>query len=96
MARAWWPPTLFDYDADMKQIRLNAFEMNTVGHQSPGLWAHPRDRSADYTDLSYWTGLAQTLGLLMLAPVAVTLLGRKAIGEGTAPPAATASLTSPR
>ena len=45
----------------MKQIRLNAFEMNTVGHQSPGLWAHPRDRSADYTDLGYWTGLAKTL-----------------------------------
>src|SRR5437764_9648593 len=45
----------------MKEIRLNAFEMNCVGHQSPGLWAHPRDRSADYTDLAYWTGLAQTL-----------------------------------
>ena len=44
-----------------KQIRLNAFEMNTVGDQSPGLWAHPRDRSAQYTDLGYWTGLAKTL-----------------------------------
>ncbi len=45
----------------MKEIRLNAFEMNCVGHQSPGLWAHPRDRSASYTDLAYWTGLATTL-----------------------------------
>jgi FMN-dependent oxidoreductase (nitrilotriacetate monooxygenase family) len=45
----------------MKEIRLNAFEMNCVGHQSPGLWAHPRDRSADYTDLGYWTELAKTL-----------------------------------
>src|ERR1041384_5524255 len=45
----------------MKEIRLNAFEMNCVGHQSPGLWAHPRDRSAPYTDLEYWTGLARTL-----------------------------------
>ncbi|GGC89677.1 LLM class flavin-dependent oxidoreductase [Chelatococcus reniformis] len=44
-----------------KEIRLNAFEMNTVGHQAPGLWRHPRDRSADYRTLSYWTGLAQTL-----------------------------------
>ena len=35
----------------MKEIRLNAFEMNCVGHQSPGLWAHPRDRSSSYTDL---------------------------------------------
>ncbi|MFI4947399.1 MAG: LLM class flavin-dependent oxidoreductase [Alphaproteobacteria bacterium] len=45
----------------MKEIRLNAFEMNCVGHQSPGLWAHPRDRSAQYTDLGYWTALAKTL-----------------------------------
>src|SRR5438093_6555063 len=45
----------------MKEIRLNAFEMNCVGHQSPGLWAHPRDRSACYTDLGYWTGLAKML-----------------------------------
>ena len=45
----------------MKEIRLNAFEMNCVGHQSPGLWAHPRDRSLSYTDLGYWTGLAKTL-----------------------------------
>ncbi|HEY0419199.1 MAG TPA: LLM class flavin-dependent oxidoreductase, partial [Acetobacteraceae bacterium] len=28
-----------------KQIRLNAFAMNCIGHQSPGLWTHPRDRS---------------------------------------------------
>jgi long-chain alkane monooxygenase len=45
----------------MKEIRLNAFEMNCVGHQSPGLWAHPRDRSANYTDLDYWISLAKTL-----------------------------------
>ena len=44
-----------------KQIRLNAFDMNCVVHQSPGLWTHPRDRSAHYTDLDYWTGLARTL-----------------------------------
>jgi hypothetical protein len=31
-----------------RQIRFNAFDMNCVGHQSPGLWAHPRDRSWDY------------------------------------------------
>jgi FMN-dependent oxidoreductase (nitrilotriacetate monooxygenase family) len=44
-----------------KEIRLNAFEMNCVAHQSPGLWRHPRDRSRDYKRLSYWTELAQTL-----------------------------------
>ncbi|MDR2081260.1 MAG: LLM class flavin-dependent oxidoreductase [Campylobacteraceae bacterium] len=44
-----------------KQIFFNAFEMNCVGHQSPGLWAHPRDRSWQYKDLEYWTDLAKTL-----------------------------------
>ena len=28
-----------------KEIRLNAFAMNCVAHQSPGLWTHPRDRT---------------------------------------------------
>ncbi|MGO8919514.1 MAG: LLM class flavin-dependent oxidoreductase [Stellaceae bacterium] len=45
----------------MKEIRLNAFAMNCVGHQSPGLWAHPRDRSETYRDLDYWTTLARLL-----------------------------------
>jgi alkanesulfonate monooxygenase len=44
-----------------KQIRLNAFAMNCVGHQSPGLWTHPRDRTRDYNRLPYWIDLAQTL-----------------------------------
>ena len=44
-----------------KQIRLNAFDMNCVAHQSPGLWAHPRDRADRYNTLDYWVELAQTL-----------------------------------
>ena len=44
-----------------KTIRFNAFEMNCVGHQSPGLWSHPRDRSWQYKDLEYWTDLAKLL-----------------------------------
>ena len=44
-----------------KKIRFNAFEMNCVGHQSPGLWSHPRDRSWQYKDLVYWTDLAKVL-----------------------------------
>ena len=35
--------------------------MNCVGHQSPGLWKHPRDRSFKYKDLDYWQDLARTL-----------------------------------
>ena len=44
-----------------KEIRLNAFDMNCVGHQSPGLWRHPKDRSATYKDLEYWSELALIL-----------------------------------
>jgi long-chain alkane monooxygenase len=44
-----------------RQIRFNAFDMNCVGHQSPGLWKHPRDRSFKYKDLDYWQDLARTL-----------------------------------
>lgn len=44
-----------------KQIRLNAFSMNTVGHLSPGLWRHPRDQATRYTDIHYWIELAKTL-----------------------------------
>ncbi|ACO80502.1 monooxygenase, NtaA/DszA family [Azotobacter vinelandii CA] len=44
-----------------RKIVLNAFEMNCVGHQSPGLWAHPRDRAWQYKDLEYWTDLARLL-----------------------------------
>ncbi|MBT8767644.1 LLM class flavin-dependent oxidoreductase [Metapseudomonas boanensis] len=44
-----------------KQILLNAFNMNCVGHINHGLWAHPRDRSAEYKNLAYWTELAQLL-----------------------------------
>jgi acetyl esterase/lipase len=45
----------------MKEIRLNAFEMNSVVHQSPGLWTHPRDRAETYRDLEHWTSLARVL-----------------------------------
>lgn len=44
-----------------KQIRLNAFIMNTVGHLSAGSWRHPRDQAQQYKSLKYWTQLAQTL-----------------------------------
>ena len=44
-----------------KQIRLNAFDMNCVAHQSPGLWTHPRDRANRYNTLDYWVELAEIL-----------------------------------
>lgn len=44
-----------------KEFLLNAFVMTTPGHLSPGLWRHPRNQTADYNKLSFWTSLAQTL-----------------------------------
>jgi long-chain alkane monooxygenase len=42
-------------------LRFNAFDMNCVAHQSPGLWRHPDDQSWRYKDLTYWTELAKLL-----------------------------------
>ncbi|HCI7191472.1 TPA: LLM class flavin-dependent oxidoreductase [Acinetobacter baumannii] len=44
-----------------KRISFNAFEMNCIAHQSPGLWRYPQDRSVEYKDLEYWADLAQIL-----------------------------------
>jgi FMN-dependent oxidoreductase (nitrilotriacetate monooxygenase family) len=45
----------------MRQIRLNAFDMSCVGHQSPGMWTYPGDRALEYNTLEYWTDLARIL-----------------------------------
>ncbi|QOZ67303.1 LLM class flavin-dependent oxidoreductase [Bradyrhizobium arachidis] len=47
--------------AAKKQILLNAFNMNCVGHINHGAWTHPRDRSSDYNTLAYWTDQAKLL-----------------------------------
>ncbi|SDC15371.1 LLM class flavin-dependent oxidoreductase [Acinetobacter boissieri] len=44
-----------------KKISFNAFEMNCIAHQSPGLWRHPQDRSLEYNQIEYWTDLAKIL-----------------------------------
>jgi FMN-dependent oxidoreductase (nitrilotriacetate monooxygenase family) len=44
-----------------KKIRLNAFNMNCVGHIHHGMWKHPRDNSVDYNKPDYWTDLAKLL-----------------------------------
>ena len=49
------------HTAPKKQILLNAFDMNSVGHINHGLWTHPRDESHRFNELSYWTDLAKTL-----------------------------------
>ncbi|KQW65537.1 5,10-methylene tetrahydromethanopterin reductase [Phenylobacterium sp. Root77] len=44
-----------------REILLNAFAMNCVGHQSQGMWRHPRDKSADYKYTDHWVELARLL-----------------------------------
>ncbi|MDN5595095.1 MAG: NtaA/DmoA family FMN-dependent monooxygenase, partial [Brevibacterium sp.] len=44
-----------------KPIILNAFDMMTPVHQSPGLWRHPESRVEEFTQLNFWTDLAKTL-----------------------------------
>ncbi len=44
-----------------KEIRINGFVTFAPSHLSPGLWAHPDDRSLSYNTLAFWTDLAQTV-----------------------------------
>ena len=44
-----------------KRIYFNAFHMNCVVHQSPGLWVREDDNMVNYTDLNQWVELAQLL-----------------------------------
>ncbi|CAK7206048.1 hypothetical protein SEUCBS139899_008831 [Sporothrix eucalyptigena] len=47
--------------AAKKQMVLNAFVMNTPGHQAAGLWNHPSNRTDEYNSLSFWIDLAKLL-----------------------------------
>ncbi|KAK5120381.1 hypothetical protein LTR85_006320 [Meristemomyces frigidus] len=44
-----------------KQILLNAFDMSTIGHMSPGQWKQPNDQSTTKRRLDYWINLAKLL-----------------------------------
>ena len=44
-----------------KRIYFNAFHMNCVVHQSPGLWVRDDDKMDRYTDLDTWVELARLL-----------------------------------
>jgi alkanesulfonate monooxygenase SsuD/methylene tetrahydromethanopterin reductase-like flavin-dependent oxidoreductase (luciferase family) len=47
--------------AHKKELILNAFVMNCPGHLSPGQWKNPKNKTADYNKLSFWTDLAKYL-----------------------------------
>ncbi len=44
-----------------RELLLNAFAMNCAGHQSQGMWRHPRDKSENYKHTDHWVELARTL-----------------------------------
>lgn len=44
-----------------KKLILNAFIESCSGHQSPGLWRHPDDRSDEFNDIEQWVNLAKLL-----------------------------------
>ena len=44
-----------------KSLILNAFVEMCSGHQSPGLWRHPDDRSSQFNDIEHWVELAKLL-----------------------------------
>ncbi|WP_395310942.1 LLM class flavin-dependent oxidoreductase [Mycobacterium sp. AMU20-3851] len=45
----------------MTPFVLAAFTMSTVSHGNFGLWRHPADQTARYTDIRYWVELAELL-----------------------------------
>ncbi|WP_347038835.1 LLM class flavin-dependent oxidoreductase [Glutamicibacter halophytocola] len=47
--------------SQQREILFNAFDMNCVVHQSPGLWRHPDDKASTYNTIGYWTHLAKVL-----------------------------------
>ncbi|KAJ9145527.1 Dimethyl-sulfide monooxygenase [Pleurostoma richardsiae] len=55
------PVGAHDLGNGKKQIFLNAFDMSTVGHLSPGQWKNPADKSATKRNLEYWVELAKLL-----------------------------------
>jgi hypothetical protein len=65
-----------------KQLILNAFVESCSGHQSPGLWRHPDDRSSEFNNIKHWVKLAQLLESggfhgMFIADVLVSALGSK-------------------
>ncbi|RVX71497.1 hypothetical protein B0A52_05069 [Exophiala mesophila] len=44
-----------------KRLILNAFVESCSGHQSPGLWTHPRDESSNFNQVEHWVNLATKL-----------------------------------
>ncbi len=46
---------------ERKRMLFNAFHMNCVVHQSPGLWVRDDDHMVDYNDLDRWVDFAKLM-----------------------------------
>lgn len=46
---------------ERKQLHVNLFEMNCVGHISHGLWVHPDNNRHRFNEIEFWTELAKLL-----------------------------------
>src|SRR5579875_3777081 len=44
-----------------RRLQQGKADAQADSHQSPGLWAHPRDRALCYTSLDHWVALARLL-----------------------------------
>lgn len=53
--------TTANSETPKKSLILNAFVEMCSGHQSPGLWRHPNDHSADFNSVEHWVELAKLL-----------------------------------
>ncbi|KAI9836077.1 MAG: hypothetical protein M1819_001691 [Sarea resinae] len=53
------PSTADGQGKQKKKLIINAFVEMCSGHQSPGLWRHPKDQSPRYKDIDHWVKLAQ-------------------------------------
>lgn len=53
-------PSITDSSVDdsKKKLIINAFVESCSGHQSPGLWQHPDDKSSGFNNIRHWVDLA--------------------------------------
>ena len=73
-----------------KRIYFNAFHMNCVVHQSPGLWVRRDDKMHEYTKLANWVELAKLLergklDALFLATWSAFMMSTAATGKQLLP-----------
>lgn len=67
-------------------IEQSADSMAGSGHQSPGLWRHPDDKSFEFNKIQHWVKLAQLLEKgkfhgMFIADVLVSIVAKACVFE---------------